>query len=360
MQPRKIIHIDADCFFAAIEMRDNPSLQQIPLAIGGPANSRGVIATANYLAREFGVKSAISSALAKRLCPQLMIIPGDMAKYRLASEQMRRIFQDYTNKIEPLSLDEAYLDVTEASCCRGSATLMAQEIRQRIEATVGITVSAGIAGNKFLAKIASDWHKPNGQFVVSPDEQEAFIKTVPAKRIWGVGKVGQEKLAALGVHTCADLQLIEMEVLFKHFGSFAYRLAQLARGLDEREVQTSRIRKSVSVEHTFAQDLPSVDDCLAQLPSLLEALDKRLEGRAYGDYLGKFYLKLKFDNFQQTTIETAYQAGHILPSFQRLLVEAFARQNRPVRLIGLGYRLKGVDAQQLSFDFDTDVDMKTD
>lgn len=347
MSQRKIIHIDADCFYAAVEMRDNPELRDIPLAIGGSATSRGVIATANYIAREYGVRSAMSSAHAVRLCPHLIIIPGNMQKYREVSQQMHRIFCEYTRTIEPLSLDEAYLDVTDVTLCRGSATLMAQEIRQKIADTTGITVSAGIAINKFLAKVASDWNKPNGQYVVSPPEQDEFVKNIPIKRIWGIGKVGQEKLRKLGVKTCGDLQQLELAVLIQQFGRFAYRLSQLAFGVDDRVVQVNRIRKSFSVEHTYAKDLDSVDACLMQVPKLIEELTNRMVDKKFTHNPSKFYVKVKFDNFQQTTVEKAYQKGREGAVFTMLMKEAISRQNRPVRLLGLGYRLKSNDSMQL-------------
>lgn len=345
---RKIIHIDADCFFAAVEMRDNPAFNDVPLAIGGPASSRGVIATANYAAREYGVRSAMSSAKAVILCPHLTLIRGNMEKYRLASRQMHAIFQEYTLKIEPLSLDEAYLDVTDCTQCHGSATLIAEEIRQRIYQTVGITVSAGIAVNKFLAKVASDWNKPNGQFVVEPAKQEAFIRSIPVKCIHGVGKVAQEKLSRLNVKTCFDLQKVDYLVLSQYFGSWAYRLQQLSNGIDNRPVQSCSERKSISVETTYATDLENLTECEAKLPSLLLELKRRIKNKGTALHLGKYYLKLKFSDFQQTTIETAYVAGDELSFFTDLLGQAYARRQMPVRLIGVGYRLKAISEYQLS------------
>lgn len=345
---RKIIHIDADCFFAAVEMRDDPALRVVPLAIGGQANARGVIATANYAAREYGVRSAMSSAKAVSLCPNLVLIRGNMEKYRLASRQMHAIFQDYTLKIEPLSLDEAYLDVTDCTLCYGSATLIAEEIRQRIFEVVGITVSAGIAVNKFLAKVASDWNKPNGQFVVDPSQQEDFVRSIPVKCIHGVGKVAQEKLAKLDVETCEDLQQVDYFLLSQQFGSWAYRLHQLSYGIDKRPVKSHSVRKSISVETTFAEDLKGVAACEAKLPDLLRELGRRIKNKKGVAQLGKYYLKLKFSDFQQTTIETAYVAGDELAFFTELLGEAYARRQMPVRLIGVGYRLKAVSEKQLT------------
>ncbi|WCN12118.1 DNA polymerase IV [Marinomonas mediterranea] len=344
---RKVIHIDADCFYAAVEMRDDPSLKDLPVAIGGPSNSRGVLATANYKAREFGVRSAMPSSLAKRLCPDLLIIPGNMSKYREASQQMHEIFRDYTDIIEPLSLDEAYLDVSNSTAFGGSATLIAQDIRKRIECSIGITVSAGVATNKFLAKVASDWNKPNGIKAVTPDELQSFVENIPVARISGVGKVAQEKLQRMGVVVCRDLKAVPLEQLIKSFGSMAYRLLQFSQGIDDRPVQVSRERKSVSVEHTFAHDLNSVDESVAQLPNILEELKIRVKRNRCEQHICKYYLKLKFNDFTQTTIERPI-VGKLEDSvFTALLIEAHARHNKPVRLIGAGYRLTPPILKQL-------------
>ena len=205
---RKIIHCDCDCFYAAVEMRDDPSLRDLPIAIGGKSDRRGVVATCNYRAREYGVRSAMPTGQALKLCPDLVVVPGTMAKYREAAQQIRQIFYRYTDKVEPLSLDEAYLDVTDCTECQGSATLIAQEIREVIAREVGVTASAGIAPNKFLAKVASDLNKPDGQYVITPPEIDAFVETLKVKRISGVGKVTNEKLRRLGIETCGDLAAV--------------------------------------------------------------------------------------------------------------------------------------------------------
>lgn len=352
LKHRKIIHIDADCFYAAIEMRDDPSLRDIPLAIGGSSQSRGVLSTANYQAREFGVRSAMPTSVAKRLCPNLTILRGDMEKYRLASRQMHAIFRQYTDIIEPLSLDEAYLDVTDATILQGSATLIAQRIREQVFESVGIKVSAGVATNKFIAKVASDWNKPDGLKTVAPDEQFEFVSQLPVKCISGIGKVSQEKMAAIGVFTCADLQKVDFSLLQKMFGSMAFRLSQYAKGIDERPVHESHERKSISVEHTFPQDLLSLDACLAVLPELLVSLEKRLIGRDLEATISKYYLKLKFNDFKQTTIEQPIQSCFSNDVFVSLLQQAYHRQDRPVRLIGVGYRLSPQVSFQLPMQFD--------
>lgn len=352
LSQRKIIHIDADCFYAAIEMRDDPSLCELPIAIGGPADTRSVLATANYVARSYGVRSAMPTAMALRLCPSLKVLPGNMAKYRQASELMHEVFREYTTIIEPLSLDEAYLDVTHADACQGSATLIAQAIREKIFAKVGITVSAGVASNKFLAKVASDWQKPNGLTVVTPEQQDEFVAAVPVKRISGVGKVAQERLAKLGVETCADLQTLDFALLQKAFGSMAFRLSQFALGIDDRPVSTSRERKSISVEHTFAKDLQGLAEGVAVLPKLLQELEQRMKGRNFEARLNKYYLKLKFDDFTQTTIERPIKEKLSVQIFNELFQQAYQRQQKPIRLVGVGYRLMTESPQQMSLRFE--------
>ncbi len=335
---RKIIHVDCDCFYAAIEMRDDPRLRGRPLAVGGDPGKRGVIATCNYEARAFGVRSAMASAYAKKLCPDLLIVPPRMAVYREVSAAIQAIFADYTTLIQPLSLDEAYLDVSDSQACKGSATLMAQEIRQRVRDSQGITVSAGVAPNKFLAKIASDWNKPDGLKVVLPDELEAFVAALPVERLHGVGRVTARRLNNLGVDTCAQLKLWRKADLVREFGSFGERLWELARGIDERPVVVESRRQSVSVEHTYDQDLPDLAACLDALPPLLDKLAQRL-GRLEGQYrVSKPFVKLKFHDFTQTTLEQA--GAPVTPEgYRDLCIQAFARGARPVRLIGVGVRL---------------------
>ena len=217
-------------------MRDDPSLRLLPIAIGGKADRRGVVATCNYNAREFGIRSAMPTAHALRLCPDLVVIPGTMAKYREAAHHIRQIFYRYTDKVEPLSLDEAYLDVTDCEECQGSATLIAQQIREVIAQEVGVTASAGVAPNKFLAKVASDLNKPDGQYVIAPDSVGEFVKNLEVKRIFGVGKVTNEKLNRLGIKTCGDLQGRTLIELVDKFGTFGKRLHDLSFGIDNRAV----------------------------------------------------------------------------------------------------------------------------
>jgi DNA polymerase-4 len=226
-----------------------------------------------------------------------------MEKYRIASRQIMEIYRDYTDLVEPLSLDEAYLDVTRLAHCKGSATLIAQEIRQRIFETVGITASAGVAPNKFVAKIASDWNKPDGLFLVRPDEVDAFVAALPVKKLFGVGKVTAAKLNKLGVQTCADLRSWTMQELQQHFGSFGARLHDLCRGIDYRDVNPVRERKSISTEETYTPDVPDLPACLALLPELMEHLQGRIKRNNAEKFINKLFVKIKFNDFQQTTVE---------------------------------------------------------
>jgi len=338
MNSRKIIHVDCDCFYAAIEMRDEPSLASKPLAVGGLADRRGVIATCNYEARSYGVRSAMASGQALKLCPDLLIVKPRMEVYRAVSREIQAIFRDYTELIEPLSLDEAYLDVSDSPHFAGSATRIAQDIRRRVSQELHITVSAGVAPNKFLAKIASDWKKPNGLFVITPSEVDDFVAALPVNKLHGVGKVTADKLGRLGIRTCSDLREWNKLALVKEFGSFGERLWGLARGIDERLVRNDSRRQSVSVENTFDKDLPDLAACLEQLPALLEQLETRMArlDRTYRP--DKPFVKIKFHDFSQTTLEQA-GARRDLDSYKRLLSAAFARGNKAVRLLGVGVRL---------------------
>ncbi|MBC3954407.1 MULTISPECIES: DNA polymerase IV [Pseudomonas] len=343
MTQRKIIHIDCDCFYAAIEMRDDPGLAAKPLAVGGSAERRGVIATCNYEARAYGVRSAMSSRHALKLCPDLTIVKPRMDAYKEASREIQTIFRDYTDLIEPLSLDEAFLDVSDSSHFSGSATRIAQDIRRRVSNQLHITVSAGVAPNKFLAKIASDWKKPNGLFVITPDQVEAFVASLPVSKLHGVGKVTADKLGRLGIVDCEGLRSRSKLALVREFGSFGERLWSLAHGIDDRPVQNDSRRQSVSVENTYDTDLPDLASCLEKLPALLETLTGRME-RMEGQYRpGKPFVKVKFHDFTQTTLEQT-GAGRDLGSYEQLLAQAFARGGKPVRLLGVGVRLHDLRA----------------
>ncbi len=335
---RKIIHVDCDCFYAAIEMRDDPQLAGKPLAVGGAADRRGVVATCNYEARAWGIRSAMPMGQALKLCPDLKVVKPRMDAYKAVSREIHGIFRDFTEIIEPLSLDEAYLDVTDSTHFAGSATRIAQEIRRRVSQELHITVSAGVAPNKFLAKIASDWRKPNGLFVITPDQVDEFVAALPVSKLHGVGKVTADKLGRLGIGTCADLREWKKLALVREFGSFGERLWSLARGIDERALQTDSRRQSVSVENTYDEDIPNLAMCLKRLPELLEQLETRMARLDSSYKPDKPFVKIKFHDFTQTTLEQA-GAHRDLHSYQRLLSAAFARGNKPVRLLGVGVRL---------------------
>ncbi|MCS2611187.1 DNA polymerase IV [Halomonas dongshanensis] len=338
---RKIIHCDCDCFYAAVEMRDNPALTDIPIAIGGSVEQRGVVATCNYPARKYGIHSAMPMAQALKRCPHLTVIRGDMPRYREAARQVFAIYRDVTELIEPLSLDEAFLDVSEVTLFKGSATRMAEAIRARVRREVGITVSAGVAPNKFLAKIASDWRKPDGLFVITPDEIESFVKPLPVKKIHGVGPRTAEKLAAMDIHTCEALRAWPLTELVEHFGRFGKRLHELSYGRDERAVKTHRERKSVSTEQTYAKDLPDLAACQRELPTLLADLERRFARLDPPPAIRGLMVKVKFNDFTQTTVEHADPAPN-QAQFEALLNVGWARGQRPVRLLGVGYRLAEV------------------
>lgn len=323
-------------------MRDDPSLRGKPLAVGGRPDQRGVVATCNYEARRFGVRSAMPTSQALQRCPDLIVLPPAMDKYRAASRQILAIYRDYTELVEPLSLDEAYLDVTDSLHCKGSATLIAQEIRARIAETVGITASAGVAPNKFIAKIASDWNKPDGQFVVRPEEVDAFVAALPVDKLFGVGKVTAAKLNRLGAFTCADLRGWTAPELQRRFGKFGGKLYALCRGIDPRPVSASQERKSVSVEETYVNDLPDLAACQRELEPLLDLLQQRVRRANAERAIRKLFVKIRFSNFQRTTAECVCAALDAAQC-RRLLDTAWRRGRRPVRLLGVGVRLDEED-----------------
>lgn len=341
---KKFIHIDMDCFYAAVEMRDNPKLACVPLAIGGNSR-RGVLSTANYIAREYGVRSAMSNYHAKQLCPDLVIVPGRMAVYKEASNQIREVFRRYTDLIEPLSLDEAYLDVTDSTACKGSATLIAQQIRADIYSATGLTASAGIAPIKFIAKIASDEKKPNGQFVVLPHEIDDFLAQLPLGKIPGVGKVTLEKLNLKGLYTGKDVREKGVNWMQQHVGNFGVSLYQKCAGEYIGKVSTDRIRKSLSVEHTYEYNKTSLQECLDELPKLLDELVLRLNKQQLQNRINKLSVKVKFANFVVTSADQAYHELNTEILVQ-LLIKAYQRGlQQPVRLLGIGVGIKSEPEQ---------------
>jgi DNA polymerase-4 len=340
---RKIIHVDMDCFYAAVEIKRRPELRGKPLGIGGPPESRSVLCTASYEARKFGVRSAMPSSQALRLCPQLILMPPNFEAYKAESKMVREIFERFTSKIEPLSLDEAYLDVSDCTQFGGSATLIAREIRRLIYVERQLTASAGIAPNKFLAKVASDWKKPNGQFVIRPDEVAGFVKTLPVEKIYGVGKVTAQRMHELGLHTCEDLQKCTPAQLARWFGSRALELQQFSRGEDDRSVKTHSERKSLTVEETYNQDLTTFEECRKKIPELYDDWLRRMERGSYFERTRGIVVKLKFFDFKSTTHEEVIHRRPEPEDFMRLLESAWQRRGVPVRLIGLGVRLATSD-----------------
>ncbi|QIQ21305.1 DNA polymerase IV [Zophobihabitans entericus] len=332
---KKIIHIDMDCFYAAVEMRDNPRLRSLPIAVGGDPKKRGVVSTANYIARQYGVHSAMPMAQALKLCPNLKIIPGRMNVYKEVSLQIHQIFRRYTQIIEAVSLDEAYLDVTDCPLFQGSATLIAQDIRQKIAQELNLTASAGIAPLKFVAKIASDMNKPNGQHVIPPEEVKEFILALPLKKIPGVGKVTEQKLVELGLYTCADVLKYDLSKLLNLFGKFGRILYERCQGIDSREVSNDRQRKSVGVERTLVTDIHTWEECLVLLEPLYEELKVRLEKVRSDLSVARQGVKLKFDDFQSTTQEHVWDKldkEELIRQAHKVWHER--RNNRGVRLVG--------------------------
>ena len=341
-----------DCFYAAVEIRDNPDLINKPVAIGAPPGKRGVLCTANYIARKYGVRSAMSSNQALKLCPQLHFITPNFAKYKAVSTEIHSIFKMFTDQIEPLSLDEAYLDVTNSTEYSNSATMIAAEIKMKIKHQTGLTASAGVSFNKLLAKIASDWKKPNGLFAITPDQVQDFMPPLPIEKLFGVGKVTKSKLEALGLRTCADLQKLSLYELSTYFKSSAETLYNQSRGIDHREVSTRSQRKSISVENTYSEDLLTLDQCLEKLPRLFQELEYRIANLPDERLIKTVTVKVKTNEFKTTTADKCFTELN-MDEFSGLLSNAFARYNQPVRLIGLGVRFASapdISAKQIRMD----------
>ncbi|WP_290746025.1 DNA polymerase IV [Haliea sp.] len=333
---RKIVHIDMDAFFASVEQRDNPALRGQPVAVGGSAE-RGVVAAASYEARQFGVRSAMPSVSAKRRCPQLIFVKPRFDVYKAVSRQIRAIFARYSGLVEPLSLDEAYLDVTEDRLGIGSAIRVAASIRRDILAETGLTASAGISYNKFLAKVASDQNKPNGQFVVLPEDGAAFVAALPARRFYGVGPRTAERMAQLGIHTGADLRAQSLGFLQQHFGKSALYLYHASRGEDDRPVRPDRVRKSVGGERTYARDLQSSAELHAALDEIIDIVWQRVAQQ--GVQGRTLTLKMKYADFRQVTRARSLPA----PILERQQFDEVARSILGCLLpVPLGVRLLGL------------------
>jgi DNA polymerase-4 len=344
--PRAIIHLDMDCFYAAIEVRDRPSLRGKPVGVGGARDRRGVLTTCNYEARKFGVRSAMPTFMALQRCPDLIVLPTRFDVYRREAEAIRGILHRFTSMIEPLSLDEAYLDVTGHP---GAPGPLAQVIRGTIFRKTKLTSSAGVGPNKLIAKIASEINKPNGQFEVKPEQVHEFMQDLPVRKIWGIGKKSERKLEELGVKTCGDLQRFSHLELVDLFGKFGLDLYDLCRGIDYRPVEPDRPRKSLSTEETFTIDLTTLEQCEQKLEELFQDLIADLAQKESTRQITKIFVKLKFNDFTRTTAERAGLAP-ALQDFKGLLTEAFARIEKPVRLVGIGVRFAEATTENTQMD----------
>ncbi|MBT5330524.1 MAG: DNA polymerase IV [Porticoccaceae bacterium] len=326
-----------DAFYASVEQRDNPELRGKPVIVGGKPDSRGVVAACSYEARKFGIHSAMPSSRAGRLCPDAIFVKGRFDAYREASRQMHEIFHEYTDLIEPLSLDEAYLDVTHCEHCQGSATLIAKEIKLKVKERMNLVVSAGVSYNKFLAKIASDMDKPDGLYVIRPEQAESFITTLPVRKFHGVGKVTEQKMHKHGIQTGQDLKNWSEAELSRVFGKSGGYYFRIARGIDNRPVRSNRIRKSIGKERTFASDLTDMEEMLARLSDIAEQIAELLTKR---EVMAKTVtLKVKYDDFTLITrahsfdrfIQTADEIMDWVPA----LIDKTELGRRPCRLLGL-------------------------
>ncbi len=353
---RKIIHVDMDAFYASVEQMDNPELKGKPLAVGG-SEARGVVSAASYEARKFGVRSAMSGAQAKRNCPDLIFVRPRFDRYIEISKKIRAIFHDFTDLVEPLSLDEAYLDVTQNKKGNPSASLIAQEIRKRIFDEVGLTASAGISTNKFVAKVASDYNKPNGQKTVPPNEVEDFLEKLDIKKFYGIGKVTAEKMYQHGIFTGLDLKSKSFNYLEEHFGKSGASYYKIVRGIHNSEVKPNRISKSVAAEHTFYENLTSEIFMEEKLERIAAELEKRL--KKYSISGKTVTLKIKFSDFTtQTRSKTLpyfiSDKGILFETAKELLYQE--RMKESVRLLGISLNnlntgIKKTVVVQLKFEF---------
>ncbi|WHN65371.1 DNA polymerase IV [Cysteiniphilum sp. QT6929] len=342
---RKIIHIDMDYFFAQVEEKDNPSLRDKPFAVGGNNIKRGVLCTCNYIARSYGVHSAMPTRIALQKCPELILLPTDFDKYKRISNIIRDIFKSISPLVEPLSLDEAYIDVTNIKSHANSATLMAQAIKEEILKQTGLTASAGVAPNKLLAKIASDINKPNGLYVIRPQDVDKFIQDLPVGKLFGVGSVTENKMQKMGLNTCADLQKLDIKALEHHFGRLGTNLYDYCRGIDRRLVNPKRIRKSLGVEHTYQHDLTTKDDCLKALTQLHQELLARLKPE-HTLCIEGIFIKITDNTFHKTSIERHTESSE-LNLYLLLFDNLYHKQTKPIRLLGLGVKLSEQPVKQI-------------
>lgn len=333
---RKIIHIDMDAFFASVEQRDNPSLRDKPIAVGGRPEQRGVVATASYTARQFGIRSAMPMATAVRLCPELIIVRSNMSHYRQVAEQIREIFTRFTDKIEPLSIDEAYLDVSESHDFQGSATLIAQHILATIEQETQLTASAGISYCKFLAKYASNLNKPNGSYTITPNQALAIIATLPIEKFHGIGPATQKKLNQLNIYTGRDLRHADINQLRQQLGKSAEFYYQLAHGRDNRSIQTHRERKSLGNETTFDHDIDNKEHLLKKLEKLMDETWQQLIHKGLSAMT--LTVKIKYADFTLQTKSHTQSSPIYHKQSAQLIAAALlsqAKLHKPVRLLGI-------------------------
>ncbi|MGQ0651978.1 MAG: DNA polymerase IV [Betaproteobacteria bacterium] len=332
------MHIDMDAFYASVEQRDEPQLRGKPVAVGGSPQSRGVVAAASYEAREFGVRSAMPMSRAIRLCPQLLIVRPDFAKYKAASQKVMEILRSATPLVEPLSLDEAYLDVTENLWGEPLAMQVALKIKGLIRQELNLTASAGVAPNKFLAKIASGWKKPDGLTVIAPERMESFLQQLPVEALWGVGPVTAKKLRAIGIQRLVDVRTTDAEILEKTVGSLAEWLVQLSHGDDPRPVTPHRETKSVSSETTYAEDLRDLGRIKSEINALAAEVAQALQRKQL--VARTVTIKVRYDDFTTVTrSHTAFGATNAERSIAtraRILLERTDAARRPVRLLGVG------------------------
>ena len=340
---RAIIHLDMDCFYAAIEVRDCPALRGKPVGVGGARDRRGVLTTCNYEARKFGVHSAMPTFMALQRCPSLIVLPTRFDVYRREAAVVREILHRFSSLVEPLSLDEAYLDVTAE---RGAPGQLAQVIRDLIFQKTKLTSSAGVGPNKLIAKIASARCKPNGQLEVTVEEVPGFMKDLSVREIWGIGQKTEKRLWELGVKTCGDLQRFPRPELVDLFGKFGSELFDLCRGIDDRPVEPDRPRKSLSTEETFVSDLETLEQCEERLAELFQDLMADLAQKETNRRVTKIFVKLKFADFTRTTVDRA-GLEPTLQAFGTLLAEALARTGKKVRLIGVGVRFAESGREEL-------------
>jgi len=335
-QQRKIIHVDMDAFFASVEQRDNPTYQGKPLIVGGQPNSRGVVAACSYEARKFGIHSAMPSSKAYRLCPKAIFVKPRFEAYRAVSDQIREIFWRYASAVEPLSLDEAYLDVSYTEAFDGSATRIAQAIKTDILSTTKLNASAGVSYNKFLAKIASDMDKPNGLYVIKPEQGRDFVADLPIGQFHGIGPATEAKMQQLGIQTGADLRQKTLVQLVERFGKSGQYYYNIARAIDERPVRSQRVRKSLGKEITFAEDVLSLESLIDTLNGLAETVLNKLDEQAL--QARTLTLKVKYANFQQVTRAQSVEMALDINAVQQWVPQLLQRTEagkQPIRLVGL-------------------------